>query len=251
MATTLGGSHTTIENQLYALEKVSKLNRWVPHDLFQNDRQRRLDHSLFLLSKSRNFSWLEHLVTGDEKWCFYFNHTGKRMWIAADEERKRTPEPEFHLRKVMLSIWWDIHGVIHHEFLPPNATITSEVYCNQLQRLKEKLIETRPQHDKVYFQQDNARPHSAKTTRDCLLTFGWEIIPHPPYFHDLAPTDYHLFRSLQNHLADRQFDDLQSLKTGIVQFLEAKPPSFYRDGIHSLPVRWQKVIDHDGDYFSN
>ena len=89
MATTLGCSHTTIENQLHSLGKVSKLCRWVPHDLSQNDRQRRLDSSLLLLSKSRNFSWLDHLVSGDEKWCFYVNHTRKRSWVSAEEEPKK------------------------------------------------------------------------------------------------------------------------------------------------------------------
>ena len=31
-----------------------------------------------------------------------------------------------------------------------------------------------------------------------LSEFNWEILPHPPYSPDIAPSDYHLFRALQH-----------------------------------------------------
>ena len=49
----------------------------------------------------------------------------------------------------------------------------------------------------VIFHQDNARPHTSLVTRKKLLELDWEVKPHPPYGPDLAPSDYHLFRSLQ------------------------------------------------------
>ncbi|XP_014790550.1 histone-lysine N-methyltransferase SETMAR-like [Octopus bimaculoides] len=52
----------------------------------------------------------------------------------------------------------------------------------------------------VIFHHDNARPHTARLTKTLLEELGWEILPHPPYSPDLAPSDYHLFRGLQNHL---------------------------------------------------
>lgn len=248
MATTLGCSQSTIVTQLHRLGKVAKLSRWIPHDLSIRDRQRRIECSLSLLSRSRNFSWLDHLITGDEKWCLYVNHTRKRKWVNADEEPEPTPKGELHPRKVLLSVWWDVNGIIHQEFLQPNSTITSTVYTNQLQRLNEKVLQTRPQRDKIFFQHDNARPHTAKITSNYLLELGWEVVPHPPYSPDLAPSDYHLFRSLQNHLAAKQFDDLESLKRDILHFFESKPLSFYSEGIHALPKRWQQVIDAEGGY---
>ena len=35
--------------------------------------------------------------------------------------------------------------------------------------------------------------------------FGWEALPHPPYFPDLAPIDYHMFRAF----APKIFDDVE------------------------------------------
>ena len=37
-------------------------------------------------------------------------------------------------------------------------------------------------------------------TRQKLLQLGWEVLIHPPYSPDIAPSDFHLFRSLQNSL---------------------------------------------------
>ena len=56
---------------------------------------------------------------------------------------------------------------------------------------------------------DNARPHSAHATVNLLERWGWEILEHPPYSPDLAPSDFHLFppheknifvRSDSNHM---------------------------------------------------
>ena len=52
----------------------------------------------------------------------------------------------------------------------------------------------------VIFHQHNARPHTSLVTRKKLLELGWEVMPHPPYIPGLAPSDYHLFHSLQIHL---------------------------------------------------
>src|SRR5689334_13316851 len=105
----------------------------------------------------------------------------------------------------MLSVWWDVYGVVYWELHPPNTTINANIYCAQLERLKAEIQKNRPQHDKIYFLHDNARPHIAKVTRKKLLEFGWKILPHPAYSPDLARTDYHLFRSLSNSLRNKIF----------------------------------------------
>ncbi len=90
--------------------------------------------------------------------------------------------------------------MIHWELMPSGTTITAEVYCRQLETLAEKVHGTQ---DRIYFLHDNARPHIAKKTQEKILNLGWTVISHPPYSPDLAPTDYHLFRSLANHLSGK------------------------------------------------
>ncbi|GBP42099.1 Mariner Mos1 transposase [Eumeta japonica] len=44
--------------------------------------------------------------------------------------------------KLMLCVWWDWKGIIHYELLPPGKTINSDLYCQQLMRLKQEVEKT-------------------------------------------------------------------------------------------------------------
>jgi histone-lysine N-methyltransferase SETMAR len=123
--------------------------------------------------------------------------------------------------------------------------ITADLYCQQLDRLAEKL---KGRQDRIYFLHDNARPHVAKSTRQKLMELGWVTVPHPHYSPDLTPTDYHLFGSLSNHLREKKFDDGNDLKMDLLNFFGQKSQDFYECGILSLPERWQQVIDSNGAY---
>ncbi|GFV53546.1 histone-lysine N-methyltransferase SETMAR [Trichonephila clavipes] len=58
----------------------------------------------------------------------------------------------------------------------------------------------------VVFHQDNARPHTSVVTRQKPWELGWEVLMHPPYSPDLAPSDYHLFHALKNFLSDKKLE---------------------------------------------
>jgi histone-lysine N-methyltransferase SETMAR len=65
---------------------------------------------------------------------------------------------------------------------------------------------------------------------------------------DLAPSDYHFFLSLSNHLKGKNFRDEEELKSFIQRFFDSKPREFYAKGIRDLPRRWAQVIDFKGAY---
>ena len=79
-------------------------------------------------------------------------------------------------------------------------TINGERYRTQLIHLKRTIAEKRPEyatrHEAIIFHHDNARPHVAIPVKNYLENSGWKVLPHPPYSPDLAPSDYHLFRSM-------------------------------------------------------
>jgi hypothetical protein len=88
-----------------------------------------------------------------------------------------------------LSIMYCLRGTL---------TVTAECCCQQLRRLEEAIQQKRPgRRHGVILQHDNARPHIENMTKADIQELDWEILPHPPYSPDLAPSDYHLFRSLQ------------------------------------------------------
>ena len=147
-------------------------------------------------------------------------------------------------------IWWDYKGIVYFELLPPNRTINS-VYIEQLTKLNNAVEEKRPEltnRKGVVFHHDDARPHTSLVTRQKLLKLGWDILPHPPYSPDLAPSDYFLFRSLQNSLIGKNFNNDDDIKSYLIQFFVNKNQKFYERGIMMLPERWQKVIDQNGQH---
>ena len=49
----------------------------------------------------------------------------------------------------------------------------------------------------VLLQQDNARVHTCKFAMDAVEQNGHEVIPHPAYSPDLAPSDFSLCQTLK------------------------------------------------------
>ena len=150
----------------------------------------------------------------------------------------------------MLSVWWGVRGIVYWELIPNNKTVTAMVYCAQLDKLKAELEAKHRGQQKVYFLHENAQPHVALSTRQKLMQFGWDVLPHPPNSPDLAPTDYHLFLSLSNKQRDECFENQDDLKAFLANFFNSHPPEFYKRGIHSLATRWQSVIDNKGAYIT-
>ena len=248
LSTMLACNQSTIDRHLHEMGKVNKLGTWVPHQLTSDNIQQRISICHFLLSKPNRHRFLQQIITGDEKWVLYVEHTRKRQWINPEDLPEPEPKNDLHPKKVMLSVWWDFEGIIYYELLRPNTTIDSKLYCEQLKNLKVPLQTNRPERRKVRLLHDNAKPHTSKITRQKLEEFGWEVLPHPPYSPDLAPSDYHLFRSLRNHLVKKQFDDQAQLKSDLENFFSSLSRKFFEDGILDLPNRWEYVIDNNGIY---
>jgi len=97
----------------------------------------------------------------------------------------------------MLCVWWDQKGVVYYELLKPGETVNTNY---QQQLIDLNLLKKRPEYQKrqhkVIFLHDNTPSHTAKSVRDTLEAFSWEVLPHAVYSPDLAPSYYHLFASM-------------------------------------------------------
>ena len=127
----------------------------------------------------------------------------------------------------------------------------SNKYCSQLDQLKATLDDKHldlVNRKRIIFHQDHARPHVSLMTRKKLLQLGWEVLFHPPYSPDIAPSDFHLFWSLQNSLNGKNFHSLEGYKRHLEQFFAQKDKKFWEDGIMKLPEKWQKVVEQKGEY---
>ncbi|XP_054152815.1 histone-lysine N-methyltransferase SETMAR-like [Oppia nitens] len=250
----LGVDSSTIRRHLKAIGKKYVSSVWVPHDLTPQQKAKRVNTCKDLLSLQDSDPFIRWMVTGDEKLIYYVNDSKKSEWRSPGQRPVGRPRPDFRQQKVMLSVWWDKSGIIHWELLEVGATISAEVYCQQLTRLREKLKENRKSlvnHWGVNFHQDNAPSHTAKMTQNLLKDFGWKIIPHPPYSPDIAPSDYYLFRSMQHFLDGKKFKNREEVEVAVKEFFGLKEKNWFAEGIEKLPNKWREVIELDGDYIIN
>jgi hypothetical protein len=112
----------------------------------------------------------------------------KREWLGAGQIGVATSKNDLHPKKIMLSVWWGVRGIIYWELLPTGCAINADLYCQQLDRVAAKF---QGKQDRIYFLHENARLHIANSTRENLLKLGRVTVPHPPYYPNWAPTDYH------------------------------------------------------------
>ncbi|XP_047122427.1 histone-lysine N-methyltransferase SETMAR-like isoform X1 [Hydra vulgaris] len=182
----------------------------------------------------------------------YCNKKITYHWLASSDPVPKTPKPRIHQQKVLLCIWWTKAGIVHYELLPSGQTISAEIYSAQLNRVSVVLHQKQAalaNRKGVVFHQDNARPHTAKITRETLARLQWEILPHPSYSPDLAPSDYYLFLALDNHMRNRQFQNREDLENELNHIFSSQTQDFNKNGIYKLVSQREKVILAEGDNF--
>ncbi|CAK9827626.1 Mariner Mos1 transposase [Anthophora retusa] len=89
---------------------------------------------------------------------------------------------------------------------------------------------------------------TAQTTQECIRKLGWEILPHPPYSPDLAPSDFHMFGPLKVALRGKKFGSNEEVKIQVQMWLRQQPKEFYTRGIRKLEERWDECVSVGGDY---
>ena len=252
-ASEVGTSKDTVHRQLKKHGFKARTGRWIPHELTAFHRQQHVEMCQQLLTRQNNHAFLGQIVTLDETWVHYESGLRKINWLRPGEVARAVSKPNPMGKKSMLIVFWAKIGVVHWELIPRGTGLKSELYCTILDRVQVELNALTAQgkrRGQVILQQDNAPPHRANVMKAHITnTLGWEILPHPPYSPDIAPSDYHLFRSMKNHLRDIRFQNDTQVEEWVSNFFEAKSTSnIYQRGIQKLPGKWQEVINNNGDY---
>jgi histone-lysine N-methyltransferase SETMAR len=118
--------------------------------------------------------------------------------------------------KVMVTVFWDYQGVLLAHFQNRGKNVNSASSCEVLLKFGMQFAENiQANWQRGTAHHDNARPHTARGTQERIQELQWELLEHPPYNPDLAPSDFHLFVKLKNHLADKSFADEEEVKTEV------------------------------------
>ena len=151
----------------------------------------------------------------------------------------------------MLTIFWDVNGPILVHFQEKGQTVTSARYSDMLVNDLKPAIRSKRRgllSKTVLLLHDNARPHTAAHTVDTLRALKFEVLKHPPYIQDLAPSDFHLFGPVKEHLWGQKFADDDEVMAAVQIWLKATPKSFFLEGFRKLVDRWTKCVVKQGDY---
>ena len=202
IANALHISHSSVSKTLH--DRLGMLlARWVPKSLSDEQMATRASVYSALLKRfwSKEDDFLSCLVTVDENWVHYYepwNKAQSHQSVGPGSPRPKKFKTQPSAGKVMATVFWDAQGVIMLDFLAKKSTITVAYYANLLDQLRTVIREKRQGKlsKGILLQQDNARVHTCKIAMDTVERNGYELIPHPVYSPDLAPSDYFLFPNL-------------------------------------------------------
>ena len=124
------------------------------------------------------------------------------------------------------------------------------VSCNLLEQLRTAIREKRrgKLSKGVLLQQDNARVHTCKAAMDAEERNEYELIPHPAYSPDLAPSDFFLFPNLKKDIRGLLFRSDEEVVTADEEWVNGKDPDFFSSRLMALEHRWSKCITLEGNY---
>jgi hypothetical protein len=110
----------------------------------------------------------------------------------------------------MLTIVWNRRGFHLIKVLEKGRKFNADYYTVEiLEPLSQwNSIETAGNERKLLMHVNNARPHTAKLSTQYFHENRMKSAPHPPYFPDLAPSDFYLFRYVKMCLAGLSFEDV-------------------------------------------
>jgi hypothetical protein len=151
----------------------------------------------------------------------------------------------------MLTLFWDERAVILKHYMARENAVTSATYVDLLKNHLHPAIKSKRRgrlSTGVLLEHDNARPHIARSTVTTIQDLAFECLPHPPYFPDLAPSDFQVFGPLKQAMGGKPFRSEKEVQEVVHEWLHFQQKNFFYRGFRALPKRWNTCIARTGDY---
>ena len=79
----------------------------------------------------------------------------------------------------------------------------------------------------MLFHHDNAPAHTSAIVTAKLFDVRYEILPHPPYSPDFAPSDYFLFPNMKTWLGGRRFSSNEEIIAATNEHFEGFDKNYF------------------------
>ncbi|UYV76770.1 hypothetical protein LAZ67_14001984, partial [Cordylochernes scorpioides] len=252
--TSIGSCHSIFINDL-GMRRVAA--KFVPKLLNCDLKQHRMNFANEMLDSVRDDpNLLQRVITGDEAWVYGYYVETKAQSSQLKLPHEPRPKKARRVRsnvKVLLTVFFDCRGVVHHEFLPQGRTVNKEYFLQVMRNLREAIRQKRPdlwKNKNWLLHHDNAPAHTSLHVRDFLAKNNTLMMPQPPYSPDLAPCDFFLFPKLKRPMKGRRYATLDEIKTASKEELkEILKKNDFLKCFEDWKNRWHKCIISHGDYF--
>ncbi|UYV63804.1 hypothetical protein LAZ67_2005705, partial [Cordylochernes scorpioides] len=251
----IGSCHSIFINDL-GMRRVAA--KFVPKLLNCDQKQHRMNIANEMLDSVRDDpNLLQRVITGDEAWVYGYDVETKAQSSQRKLPHEPRPKKARQVRsnvKVLLTVFFDCRGVVHHEFLPQGRTVNNEYYLQVMRNLREAIRQKRPdlwKNKNWLLHHDNAPAHTSLLVRDFLAKNNTLMMPQPPYSLDLAPCDVFLFPKLKRPMKGRRYATLDETKTTSKEELKniKKKKKDFLKCFEDWKNRWHKCIISHGDHF--
>ena len=244
-----------------SLESNEKISKWTVQrrlkksKIFKYSKMKKT-LSLKAIHKEKRLKWARFHMTWEDKWAKVIFSDEKKFNLDGPDGLKYywhdlRKEPRTFFSRTFgggsLMIWGAFCkngktslAIISHKM---DAICYQDMLCDYALPFFGEL----DLDDTWTFQQDNARPHSAASTKDFFNTIGVNLMEWPPYSPDLNPME-NLWGILSRkvYANGRQFLNLIELKAAILEAWDEISPNVLESLISSMPSRVFDVISKKG-----
>jgi len=99
-----------------------------------------------LANTSGNENFLKNTITGDETWVYVYDVETKMLssqWMGKGSPQPKKAGMSQSKIKVMLVVFFDWKGIVHHEFVPHGWMINTQLYQKVLARSRDAVCRKR------------------------------------------------------------------------------------------------------------
>jgi hypothetical protein len=159
--------------------------------LSQEQQQLCLEVAQDMLECSNGYpEFLKIVIIGDEMWVYGYDLETKvqsSQWKHSLSPRPKKAKQVQSKVKVLVTVFFDYRGIVHHSYAPEGQTVNKEYYLEVIRRLRDAVWCKRP---------------------DLWASRTWQMHHDnaAPYSPDMAPCDFWLFPKLKKPLKGSRFD---------------------------------------------